>query len=101
MCIKPTGGQELSNGVNILALRPTVEEISMPERRVFTTDSILADVKVDFMTYDSDSWRPKRAKILYTQEHCKTVIWGQNGRIWLMINMWCAAEEFRYTWTIL
>ena len=39
--------QQLSNGVNILALRLSLEEISMPECQDFTTDLILEDVKVD------------------------------------------------------
>ena len=62
--------QELSNGVEIVALSPSVEEIWMPEIRDFTADSILEDVKVDLTTCHRDSWWPKRAKIFYTQEHC-------------------------------
>ena len=65
--------QKLSNGVEIVALSPSVEEISMPEIRDFTADSILEDVKVDLTSCHIDSWWPKRAKIFYTQEHCKAV----------------------------
>ena len=45
----------------------------MPEVRDFTADSILEDVKVDLTKCHRDSWWPKCAKSLYTQEHCKAV----------------------------
>ena len=65
--------QELPNGVKSLALRLSVEEISMPECRDFMTDSILEDVKVDLTTCHRDSWCPNCANIFYTQEHCEAV----------------------------
>ena len=56
-----------------MAVRLSVEEISMPECRDLTTDSILEDVKRDLMTCHRDSWCPKHAKLFYTQEHYKAV----------------------------